>query len=687
MALRLLQATEKRRRCCGVSAVQCEVRTLRHVLHNTIMAPKMKNPRQGGKPATWAGKRIQRKDQPTDGGQAGKKGGCASPAAQRVWRGYEWAARLSSPVYVDKATMAEQQALMSRDNGNCCLILALLAFHQRGQPTGFFDRERWDTVQGRYVNGVLGAYSKEYGCQVALYTLSVRGSLRPECVFGSGVRRHILVLPGGDGGLHALPMGKPDLTAVVEIPPLILEDIEGGDAARVAAAAPGAGVAQAKGPAPAAGGPAEAPAPANDPAVAEEVVGPVVLPEPAADGPPVLPPAGQQEPDQAPGPGQPAGPPAQEPEAGVEEGGVADGVDNAPPPPPGAPDAAAGLDYGEDYPSYCGIQPPPADLLEAAIRADFRRRVAEAEYGPALTEDCQADHWRLTEGGRAIIEAESRARAHDCWWGGWFSSQCSTSVGVAKAVKAAVWWPKFASATADMFELYGTKPRYLDVRFVDGLVRLDSRVVTDSVQSTQYFTAGDTITSGARSWVVKRVAGFLRVEPTSLRSKYSMAKQRGGARVTAPAIQLSDESRAKAEWAAVTLSNAHPLETAILTRMRADQAAERWRGPQATEAAALVNVLCQRYRCAPNVSGPYGWGYCFSCGSPAQGKLNQRICRECQGKNTMLGRMVAEGCKVTSNAVPVRYPGVVHTRSRHPPLKSGVETVATERNFRTPRRY
>ncbi len=76
----------------------------------------------------------------------------------------------------------------------------------------------------------------------------------------------------------------------------------------------------------------------------------------------------------------------------------------------------------------------------------------------------------------------------------------------------------------------------------------------------------------------------------------------------------------------------------------------------------------------------FDWGYCYSCGREAPiAKCPGRLCG-CGP--TPCAIQVAEGRHVASYAQPIVYPGVVQTTTRHPPLKKGVETWATEANFR-----
>lgn len=347
-------------------------------------------------------------------------------------------------------------------------------------------------------------------------------------------------------------------------------------------------------------------------------------------------------------------------------------------------------------------EPKPAEV--AAVDVASSSNAVVATVGSVATPDVSNVHegelWVEVPFFSSVTDNRLVANAHGpvsyCgiqappepmfWWAGWFASQ-APDVTLMGAVLSAMWWPDCASATIDMFVEYGCQPLYVDVRFENGLQAVDRRIVTDGTSSVQFFTDGDVIVRGDDSWIVKRaVPGYLRVQKCRVGLYGCTRAGRAGARVAPPASRLDKTTLRKAEWAAVVLSSERPLDTAILTRMRADEAASGWTGVDPQSAKDIVSVLTSRYGPVHSVAGPYGWGYCYSCGAPASGKLDQRICKGCTGHNTTLGRMVAVGCKVTSQKSPVAYPGVVWTRSKHPPLKSGVETVATMGNFPMPHR-
>lgn len=572
-------------------------------------------------------------------GRAEKPGqweNCASPAARLVWRGYEWAAGVEDrSLCVDRRSAAEQQKIVDRRHVDheSCVYLSLLAFHRHGENDEFFDVQ-WRAVQQAELGGLLGMYSRSVRKAVRVYTMSASGELQPEFTVGAANpgMRCILVLPAGGGTLHCLPLGKLSVGAKVVVPALIR---------------------------------------------AELVEPPVVAETPSG------------------------GPPEEEPEYDLVEL------------PPG-PTVAAHPRVTVDGPiGPTAVDGATADLAEVA-EAEYTRLLVE--YRSTKTQESRSSttsvHKLLADGDLSDATADGNPcvsyrgiqppppTIHDehgqrqlCdvdWRGGWFPSQCPERPSLLRQqLLNAVSDVDYASATLDNFERFGTRTAYLEVRFEGGLHLAGRRTVTDGQMSVEFFTAGDTLHLRGASWCVRRVSsGALRVVPTcvtaGIRGRQPFSRFRRGVRVQAAVKGLDATSRAKALWQVVCLSNENATETAILNRMRGDEAKNEYKGVDAESSADLVRVLASRYRSAGNVAGPYAWGHCYSCGGPLQGKMKQRIC--CPGKNGQLARYVAEGLKVTSHAEPVRYPGVVHTRSRHPPLKDGVETIATKANFHMPRR-
>lgn len=152
--------------------------------------------------------------------------------------------------------------------------------------------------------------------------------------------------------------------------------------------------------------------------------------------------------------------------------------------------------------------------------------------------------------------------------------------------------------------------------------------------------------------------------------------------------RVAPESEVISHWMAVVQTSHEPMSTSVLNRLRQNAAAAQYVGtddPQ--QAQRYVDGLQLAYPGCREVAGRFGWGYCYSCGLELPGRFKQRLCPGCYKRgNSEVGRLVANGEKVCSQAHFVRYPGVVNTVSRHPPTKPGTETLATEANFRLPHR-
>lgn len=241
--------------------------------------------------------------------------------------------------------------------------------------------------------------------------------------------------------------------------------------------------------------------------------------------------------------------------------------------------------------------------------------------------------------------------------------------------------PQLASAALSNFRRYGTTLYYSDVTLGSTVARVGRRKFTDGHTEDDYFTAGDRLVADGCTWDVLRVKWdghpVLEVRPTNITTRVFGESARAQVE---PAIGDVDSGEVfKARCTAMRLTRTDPVETALATRWMGDWAAS---GYDVTgdpdDVATIASAVARQYRSVGSVGGGYGWGKCYSCGGQLTGK--SRIC--CRGVNSPLARMIAAGEKVTSLAIRVLYPGVVWCRSQHPPLKAGVETNATDQNFR-----
>lgn len=266
------------------------------------------------------------------------------------------------------------------------------------------------------------------------------------------------------------------------------------------------------------------------------------------------------------------------------------------------------------------------------------------------------------------------------WVAGYMASERRDASTLRRWLYTNVLRPDLASATLSNFRRFGTTVYYSDVNLGSTVARIGRRSFTDGQTEDEYFTAGDRLTADGYSWDVLRVTWdghpVLVAKPCSIST--TLFAEPADAKVH-PA--LGDVDRAelfKARCTAMRLTRSDPIETALATRWMGDWAAKGYdvKGDP-DDVATLASAVARQYCSVGSVGGGYGWGLCYSCGGKLTGK--SRIC--CRGVNSPLARMIAAGEKVTSMTNRILYPGVVWCSSQHPPLKAGVETVATDQNF------
>lgn len=240
--------------------------------------------------------------------------------------------------------------------------------------------------------------------------------------------------------------------------------------------------------------------------------------------------------------------------------------------------------------------------------------------------------------------------------------------------------PDLASATLGNFRRFGTTVYYSDVNFGSTVARIGRRSFTDGQTEDEFFTAGDRLTADGYSWDVLRVTWdghpVLVAKPCSI-STIILAEP-ADAKVHPALGEVDEVELFKARCTAMRLTRSDPIETALATRWMGDWAAKGYdvKGDP-DDVASLASAVARQYCSVGSVGGGYGWGLCYSCGGKLTGK--SRIC--CWGVNRPLAKIIAAGEKVTSLTNRILYPGVVWCTSQHPPLKAGVETVATDQNF------
>lgn len=296
------------------------------------------------------------------------------------------------------------------------------------------------------------------------------------------------------------------------------------------------------------------------------------------------------------------------------------------------------------------------------------------------------------------------------WTHGWWARDIPPG---GKPSRKAPWRrPRVASATLEMAERHGPLVYYLPFTSMQCIVRGRNGAITDGVRHARPFAEGDVLESGALVYVARGVMTefgrllvlqAVEVSCCNLRgffagacvpgecSPFALINALPGVRIRPPPPTLKEGEGQRARWMMTVLTAKDPVETAVLKRMQQDQAKLEYQPSvkgalDPDYAERCVSHLRTYYPGASDVKGKFGWGHCMHCGGAAVGKgrMPGRLHKgDCTLKNSTLGELVASGETICSATAPIRYPGVVKTRSRHPPLKANTETYATEgKNFR-----
>lgn len=288
------------------------------------------------------------------------------------------------------------------------------------------------------------------------------------------------------------------------------------------------------------------------------------------------------------------------------------------------------------------------------------------------------------------------------WVGGWWSSVAPKAINLSLFTN--VRKPDVCFASLDNARWYADKVSYVFVEARSPAWELRDRLITDGVEQLQTFKPGDVLDIGKLQYLAVATVTKYGEEQISLRLARGKFLDRAwkkltgftdpylGSARTARALQMGAPelpvvAKTKANWQGVTLTAKEPLPIAMLSLMRQNCAAANYdeeECPAPRDAERFVRSLAKSFATPVGVGGRYAWGYCYSCGASLPGTFKQRLCKSSCAKrvNTSLGNMVAEGLQVCNPVAPIVYPGVVWTKSRHPPLKDGSKTLATEQCFR-----
>jgi hypothetical protein len=259
--------------------------------------------------------------------------------------------------------------------------------------------------------------------------------------------------------------------------------------------------------------------------------------------------------------------------------------------------------------------------------------------------------------------------------------------------------PNVASATKEYAQAYLDLVYYLPIEVKKPLYVAKRRTVSDGLHCAQFFMAGDVVVAGNSSYVARPVkcrgidmlklvcttSSFLSRMQKSIRDCIPCINSAANVVLaTTGEVDVDEEAKQSALWSMVLNTTKDSVSVAALNRFRNSAASKNYGegAVKAVDAKAWVEQARRLFPSVDGVGGRFQWGYCFSCGKELPGTFKNRLCKNCgQRKNSVLGRVVASGSQVGSPAMPVVYPGVVNTVTRHPPLKV-VDSFATDQNFR-----
>lgn len=293
------------------------------------------------------------------------------------------------------------------------------------------------------------------------------------------------------------------------------------------------------------------------------------------------------------------------------------------------------------------------------------------------------------------------------WADGWYPSQmdktCMSGGSWVRKIGLCKEAPVLVQAVSRLAATYLDRVLYYPLRLTPGMWEVEDRYVTDNYNKDQYFVAGDVLTVGGSTF--KAVAIMLKdvalielipverslidmIVPECLKRLRPVLGRYDYDQQLILNMAVPDTTVDKARWHVTFHSLVDPVEISTYQQMRNDAAREDYGpdAPQPDQCERVVKHLVALKPSRPVIAGgsSFAWGYCYSCGATMKGTYKGRLCMECaRGKNSDLGKLIAEGDHVCNASVPIVYPGVVNTKSRHPPLKEGVETWATDDVLRT----
>jgi hypothetical protein len=294
------------------------------------------------------------------------------------------------------------------------------------------------------------------------------------------------------------------------------------------------------------------------------------------------------------------------------------------------------------------------------------------------------------------------------WVGGWWVSSAPhwADAGVKQTWRENTCRPHLALATLENLACYADSVLYYPVYTSDLAFTITQGVLTDGHEKVHYFTERDALKVSKTTFKAR-----LRMAPGTETPVYQLTKVKTSfgdslrfgvrkavskvvpvswpvGRGEATMVKLGEPvvdktTRMQAEYLNVAGRQTDATRTAIVAKARQNAAKDWVKADRAEEVERFTNILTSTMLPATEIRGGYPYGDCFSCGRDFPGKFKQRLCKTCRSSNfTEVGQMIAEGDIVCSTRCPIRYPGIVNTKTRHPPLKPNTGTFASPANFR-----
>lgn len=290
--------------------------------------------------------------------------------------------------------------------------------------------------------------------------------------------------------------------------------------------------------------------------------------------------------------------------------------------------------------------------------------------------------------------------------GGWLASETPSDVNYIHNFVQSLGFdrPDVVCATASALTTFGVGGAFVPLQPEDltGLQKIGARMFTDGLREVIPFYEGDRVVLQGCTYVVRSFEAprngalhFLRcpllalelvdTKPREvLRSILSRVPWASGRRndviVHPPSSPIAAGKMVnRSKWMIASLVETDPIRCALINRQRLSEAKHGFEDDP-EEKLILLKQLAEKFPKTKPCLGAFRWGFCFSCGVelPSKKKFPSRLCRACLSGNSTLGKVIEGGDKVCSAAQRVRYPGVVWTTTKHPALKDGVKTTASD---------